>query len=235
MSLTSLLLNRPIPQESIELGRLVLDPKYPNQDFCQPSFQGDPGDATNPITPPPARTLLTCCRSRPWPPHAPPQLSPPRSASSIACQETKVRAWLEEECKRPKSTVYLVCGFKALTDARVEPARHHETDISVSVAVPAAVIAGAAAVPAPIPLDSGLDVGGSPLLTSASSEKVGYTAAGEQVFAVQYRKIRFSRAGRAGKDVDDGADAEVAEPIALPDLTGKCESFALDSEIGREQ
>lgn len=104
-----------------------------------------------------------------------------------------MRAWLEEECKRPKSTVYLVCGFKALTDARVEPARHHETDISVSVAVPAAVIAGAAAVPAPIPLDSGLDVGGSPLLTSASSEKVGYTAAGEQVFAVQYRKIRFSR------------------------------------------
>lgn len=55
MSLTSLLLNRPIPRESIELGRLVLDPKYPDQDFCQPSFPVDPSDqsldATNPITP----------------------------------------------------------------------------------------------------------------------------------------------------------------------------------------
>ncbi|KAJ5740125.1 hypothetical protein N7533_012909 [Penicillium manginii] len=56
MSLTSLLLNHPIPRESIELGRLVLDPKYPDQDFCQPSFPADPNDqsldARNPIAPP---------------------------------------------------------------------------------------------------------------------------------------------------------------------------------------
>ncbi|KAJ9483612.1 hypothetical protein VN97_g9787 [Penicillium thymicola] len=56
MSLNSLLLNHPISRESIELDRLVLDPKYPDQDFCQSSFPADPCDqsldATNPITPP---------------------------------------------------------------------------------------------------------------------------------------------------------------------------------------
>ncbi|KAL8296251.1 hypothetical protein RB600_001639 [Gaeumannomyces tritici] len=54
MSIANLLLNRPIPRESIELGRLVLDPKYPDQDFCQP-FTQNPGDesldAIYPITP----------------------------------------------------------------------------------------------------------------------------------------------------------------------------------------
>jgi hypothetical protein len=54
MSITNLLLNLPIPGVSIELGRLVLDPKYPDQDFCQLFSQGpgdESADATNPITP----------------------------------------------------------------------------------------------------------------------------------------------------------------------------------------
>jgi hypothetical protein len=91
---------------------------------------------------------------------------------------------LERESQRPYSKVYLVCGFKALTDARVELARYRKNGLDVSVAVPAAVITAAGGVPAPIPLDSDLDVGGSLSLSSNSYEEVRYTAAGEQVFAV---------------------------------------------------
>lgn len=293
MSLTSLLLNRPIPRESIGLGRFVLDPKYPDQDFCQPSFPAGPSDQlldnTNPTTAPftpdvaiqrlenfheilkrtqGTRLELNLLSLLSVAPSNPARFSTTvtatrcithqlRNASiyfSAVCQQPKVRAWLEKESRRPTSTVYLVCGFKTLIDARVDLERHHETDLSVTASLPAAVIAGAAGVPAPIPPDSGLDVSGSVTLTNESSEEVGYTAVGEQVFAVQYRKIHFSwfstqkvdraylkrgnrwksyldvRGGPTEADIDDGVDAEVADPIAQPDLMGTYDSFELNGE-----
>lgn len=293
MSLTRLLLNRPIPRESIELGRLVLDPKYPDQDFCQPSWQEDPGDASsdvaNPITPssiPEVATqrlenfhqvlqrtrgtrlelsLLNLLKVAPSNPAGfsttvtatrcvTYQLRNASTYFSAVCQQSKVRAWLDKESRRPSSTVYLVCGFKTLIDARLDLERHRGTDLGVTASLPAAVIASAAGVPAPIPLDSGLDISGSVTLTNESSEEVGYNAVGEQVFAVQYRKIHFSwfstqkvdkaylkkgnrwksyldvREGTTEADVDDGVDAEVADPIARPELMGTYESFELDGE-----
>lgn len=38
------------------------------------------------------------------------------------------------------------------------------------------------------------------------------------------------RLGRAGDEVDDRVDAEVAEPLALPDLMGTYESFEMDGK-----
>ncbi|KAL8365086.1 hypothetical protein RB595_004078 [Gaeumannomyces hyphopodioides] len=285
MSVANLLLNRPIPRESIELGRLVLNPKYPDQDFCQP-FTQSPGDESldviYPITPsfkPDVATqrfenfhtvlertrgtrlglsllkLLAATDSAPT--HSETITAPLcvihqlRNVSayfSAACQETHVRTWLEKESQRLHSRVYLVCGFKTLTDARVGLARCHKTKLDASVAVPAAVIAAAGGVPA---LGSDLDIGGSLSLTSGSAEEVGYTAAGEQVFAVQYRKIHFSRfstqkvdkaylekgnrwksyvSTRAGEDTDEGVDAEVAGTVTLLDLMGTYESVDLDGE-----
>ncbi|KAI8649682.1 hypothetical protein NCS55_01468900 [Fusarium keratoplasticum] len=294
MLLTSLLLNHPIPRESVELGRLVLDPKYPDLDFCQPSFQADPGDApsdaTNPTTPSfipdvatqrlenfhevlqrtrgtrlelsllnllsvapsvPARSSSASVTATRCVTH---QLRNASAYFSAVCRQTKVRAWLEKESQGPFSTIYLICGFKTLADARVELARNGSADLNVTASVPAAVVASAAGVPAPIPLDSGLDVGGSLSLTSESSETVGYTAVGEQVFAVQYRKVHFSwfstqkvdkaylekgnrwksyitmRAGQAGEEANDGVDVQIAEPLALPDLIGTYERFEMDGE-----
>ena len=43
----SLLLNRPIPRSSIELGRLVTDPKYPTQDYCQPTVKRENRDVVS--------------------------------------------------------------------------------------------------------------------------------------------------------------------------------------------
>ncbi|KAL8364752.1 hypothetical protein RB595_003838 [Gaeumannomyces hyphopodioides] len=282
MSIANLLLNRPIPRESIELGRLVLDPKYPDQDFCQPFAQSpgdEPLDAKYPPFKPDVATqrfenfhtvlertwgtrlglsLLKLLAATDFTPTRSETITAPlcvihqlRSASayfSAACRETYVRTWLEKESQRPYSKVYLVCGFKTLTDARVGQARCHKTKLDASVAVPAAVIATAGGVPAP---GSYLGIGGSVSSTSASAEEVGYTAAGEQVFAVQYRKIRFSLfsaqkvdkaylekgnrwksylSTRAGEDIDEGVDAEVAGAVTPLDLIGTYESVDLDGE-----
>ncbi|EJT68496.1 hypothetical protein GGTG_13926 [Gaeumannomyces tritici R3-111a-1] len=284
MSIANLLLNRPIPRESIELGRLVLDPKYPDQDFCQPYSQS-PGDESPDAIYPIARpfepdvatqrlenfhtvlertrgtrlglSLLKLLAATDSAPTRLETITAPlcvihqlRNASayfSAACRETHVRTWLEKESQRLYSKVYLVCGFKTLTDARVSLARCHKTKLDASVAV-SAVIAAAGGVPA---LGSDLDIGGSFSLTSGSAEEVGYTAAGEQGFAVQYRKIHFSRfstqkvdkaylekgnrwksyvSTRAGEDTDEGVDAEVAGTVTLLNLMGTYESVDLDGE-----
>jgi hypothetical protein len=154
-----------------------------------------------------------------------------------------------------------------MIDGRVDLERHRETNLGMTASLPAAVITSAAGVPAPIPLVSGLDISSSISLVKSSNEGVGYTAIGEQVFAVQYRKIHFSwfttqkvdkaylekgnrwisylavRAGQPEGNANDGVDAEVSDPLALPDLMGTYESSELDGEqilyrvdadIGRE-
>lgn len=93
-----------------------------------------------------------------------------------ACEDRAVRDWLERQAKRPMSTAYLICGFKTLTDARVELVHYKDNVLDFSSSVPAAVIAGAAGVPLPIPLDSGLDVAAGVSLNRKSYENLGYTA-----------------------------------------------------------
>jgi hypothetical protein len=293
MSLTSLLLNHPISRESIDLGRLVLDPKYPDQDFCQPSFQADRSDqsldATNPIAPlfipdvatqrvenfhevlqrtRGSRLELSLLNLLSVAPSAPTSFSAIVSAThcvthqlrnasdyfSAACRQTDVRAWLDKESRNPSRTVYLVCGIKILIDARVDMHRHRETNLDVTASLPASMITSAAGVPIPISLVSSLDISGTVSLAKQSNENVGFTAIGEQVFAVKYRKIHFSwfssqkvdkaylekgnrwksylsvRAGQAEGDVNDGVNAEVVDPLALPDLIGTYESSDLDGE-----
>ncbi|KAF9781450.1 hypothetical protein IL306_013446 [Fusarium sp. DS 682] len=273
MSLSSLLLSRPIPRDSVELGRLVLDPKYPDQDFCQPSFPSQPDDvlspnATKPSFDPDVATqrfenfqdivqrargtrlelnLTQLLSTTPWNPvHSSSvtvtsplcEIHQLRNSSAYfnrACQLNSVREWV-------------------LTDARVELARQQGKDVNVAASVPAASIACAAGVPVPPLLDSGLDVGGSLSLKSDSSENLKFTASGEHVFAVQYRKISFSwfssqkvdkaylekgnrwksylstRAGQSGEDEIDGVSAEVAGPILPSDLIGIYDDFELDGE-----
>lgn len=120
----------------------------------------------------------------------------------------------------------------------------------------AALILGAAGVPVPvpIPLDSGVDVSASGAVTGDTREETRYTADGEQVFAVRYRKVQCSifstakvdraylergnrwksylelRGAEAEAGVDDGVDAELAEAIAARDLTGKYESCDFGEE-----
>lgn len=280
MSLASLLLNHPIPRDSIELGRLVLDPKYPSRDFCQPSVRPTADDETTQRLQD-FYDIIQRARGTRLELNLLELLSAAGSISSqsstavsaplcvihelgnavaffeTACREPKVRDWLETESQRRYSTIYLISGFRVLTDATVELARLRQKGVDTSAAVPAAVVIGAATgVPVPIPLDSGLEVGGGLARVAGDGQRVGYKAAGEQVFAVQYRKVRFSRfssnkADKAylekgshwksylstragGEESEDVIAAEVAEAIGLQDLMGSYESLELDEDNSEE-
>lgn len=270
MSLTSLILDRPIPRDFIELGRLVLDPKYPNQDFCQPSLPSDVATqrfenfqetlersrntrleikllSLLSLTPSAPRKSSTTITSRLCVIH---QLREPNAYFSRACGEESVRSWLEEGSRSLYDNVYLVCGFKTLTDAEVAVSRSSGAEVEVSAGVSASLITAAAGVPVPILTDSGLDVSVGFSSANERSGSSGYTATGEHVYAVQYRKIKFSMfssrkaekaylergnrwksfvGARAGDGVDNGIDVEIAEPIGLPDLMGDYEALELDN------
>lgn len=269
MSLTSLLLDRPIPRDFIELGRLVLDPKYPNQDFCQPLLQSDVATqrfenfqetlersrntrleikllSLLSLTPSAPRKSSTTLTSRLCVIH---QLRDPNAYFSSACSEESVRDWLEEGSRSIYDDVYLVCGFKTLTDAEITISRSNGAEVDVSAGVSASLLTAAAGVPLPTFPDSGLDVSVGFSSANERSGTTGYTATGEHVYAVQYRKVKFSMfssrkvekaylergnrwksyvGARAGDGVDDGVDVEISEPIGLPDLMGEYESLELD-------
>ncbi|KAG6361602.1 hypothetical protein INS49_009829 [Diaporthe citri] len=177
------------------------------------------------------------------------QLREPNVYFSSACGEESVRTWLEEGSRSLYDNVYLVCGFKTLTDAEITVSRSTGTDVDVSAGVSASLLTAASGVPLPILSDSGLDVSVGFSSANERSGTMGYTATGEHVYAVQYRKIKFSMfssrkvekaylergnrwksyvGARAGDDVDDGIDVEISGPIDLPDLMGEYESLELD-------
>ncbi|KAI0378875.1 hypothetical protein F5Y04DRAFT_142121 [Hypomontagnella monticulosa] len=302
MSINSLLLSRPIPVESIQLGRLVLDPKYPDHDFIQPYFdevsessspEPSSGQTRNQETPsfiPDIATqrlqnvsdivehargtrlelnllnLLSFAASKF--PHTTStsitnissslciirQLRNTSDYFTAVCKQPLVRDWLQRESMRFSPNVYMICGFRTLVDARVEQSSNRSADLEMSTAIPASLIAAAAGAPIIIPtIDMDLSAG----LTTyrISKETAKYTANGEQVFAVQYRKVRFSRfsakrldkaylergnrwhsllQSRAGQGIDNAAvdvvEAELDETLSPADLLGEYETFVLDDE-----
>lgn len=271
MSSTSLLLDRPIPRDHIELGRLVLDPKYPNQDFCQPplpsdvttqnfeNFQGTLNHSRNTRLEVKLLSLLTLAHSAPGKSSTTSitsrlcvicQLRDPNAYFSGACSEENVRRWLEEGSRGLYNSVYLVCGFKTLTDAEVAVSRSDGASVDLTAGIPASLVAAASGLPLPILADPGLDVSVGVSSANESSKTTGYTATGENVYAVRYRKIKFSVfssrkvekaylergnrwksyvGARTGAGVDDGVDVGVSGPISLPDLMGEYESLELDN------
>lgn len=245
----------------------MLDPKYPNQEFCQPSL---PSDAATQrfenfqetlersrntrlemkllsllsLTPSAPRKSTTTITSRLCVIH---QLREPNLYFTTACGEESVRRWLIQRPRSVYDNMYLVCGFKTLTDAEVIVSRSKGAEVDVSAGVSASLLTAAAGVPLPTLPDSGLDVSVGFSSANERSGSSGYTATGEHVYAVQYRKIKISRfsshkvegayleRGNRWKLFygiiaidDDCIDVQVSEPMGLPDLMGEYESLELD-------
>lgn len=294
MSPSSLLLSHPIPRDSIELGRLVLDVKYPNHDFCQPRVPLDYGHET-PKTATSAgflfgagpsavstqrfenfheaiegasdrrlhASLLNVLSFSPSNPkntsatvtgplctiH---ELRDSTAYFAAACCEPRVRSWLEAQSRRPLQSVYLVCGLKTVTDANVELAMSRGSEADFTVGVSGSQIATAAGMPVPLPSALGLDVEAGLHLRKDFREKSSYNATGEQVFAVQYRKVSFAWFSRSKVDrsylergnhwqstmnsravfegEEDSVDAELGDPITPSDLDYGYEGFDFDGE-----
>lgn len=273
--MSTLLLNQLIPRESVELGRLVVDPKYPDYDFCQPLLTGTSTEApfaaadvatqffedfsvilnrtrgtrlelsllnllsiVPSVTPGSASsTVLTA------PVCAVHQLRDAMAYFSAACREQPVREWLESRSRNLFGSIFLVCGLKTVTNARVQQTRHSQADVAASVSMPATSLTPA----------SGVTVGSGLSVACESREKVEYTATGEQVFGVQYRKVNLSILSTATNKVDEAylgrkirfisyislrggrinervIEAEVAEALTQDDLIGNYKSFDMGGE-----
>ncbi|KAF4436510.1 hypothetical protein F53441_13231 [Fusarium austroafricanum] len=277
---SSLLLGHPIQRSEIELGRLVLYPMYPDDEYYQPAASKPPPQTNTDGMAKPAASIMkvsiqpfndfsdtlerargtklelnllnllslsgdlksgsnkTTIKSPLCYLH---ELRNPESYFREVCKEPEACEWMEDASQRPRTNVYLVYGFKTLTDAKVNQTTEDTIDVEPSTTVPVATIASAAA-GAPVVLPPGIgDVKASVHYTDKFDANLGYTATGERVYAVMCRKIRFSRfstrargpslekeksncwisyiGGRAeSQGEDDGIEADVADSLSLDDL-----------------
>lgn len=259
MPTTTLISDNLLSLEAVELGRLVLNVKHPEQDFYQ--------SATFPISQDDIiiqrlekfqDILLRTTGSRF---HA--LLSGAFSTTSRTRKDSKIdiysalcstyqlknsgdffhkicklesaQDWLERAIRRRKS-VYLVVGIKTLTDAHIS--KKVERLVETGGAVQ---LSGAVSV-APT-------MGSISIKASQSKELDKGTnsfAPGEQIYAVQYRKIEFSWFSsrgvgdafpedrnrwevylgvRGGEVENDIVEAELHDYLQKDDLEGPCESF----------
>lgn len=223
MSKPLVLLDSLLPTDAVELGRLVVDIRFPNQDFFQskevPVTSEDiTTQQLNEFTYSLERTetsgfhiLLSTllsgnrgsenssdfdvsssiCTTR--------QLQDSDRFFEKICALRTTRAWLERIIRRRKDA-YLITGIKTIIDAQVGTGKKTGTSYEGDVQVPTSLAATAAGIPLPIP-DGLLDVGTGAKRSAGISEKTSFVVPGEQVFAVQFRKLRVS--WFSGRDVDN--------------------------------
>ncbi|KAI4915314.1 hypothetical protein J4E85_010439 [Alternaria conjuncta] len=184
------------------------------------------------------------------------QVRNPESYFATVCKDKAACEWMEEQNQRPKTYVYLICGFKTLTDATLERDGTKTTEFTPSASLPVATIAGAAA-GVPIVLPDGVgDVEVGMGITKESSESLGYSAPGERVYALQCRKIHFKRFSskvdgsrlkkkdencwisyideKSGDTDEDAVEAELAGAFGLEDIDDEYETLE-KVEVGSEE
>lgn len=103
------------------------------------------------------------------------------------CQSRGTRKWLEKAIRRQRK-VYMVVGLQIVTDARSgnhdEQSREIGGEVTAPVSVAATVAShGGVAVPS-----EGVDPGSAGI---SMQQDVNFVAPGEQIYAVQYRKVEF--------------------------------------------
>lgn len=113
------------------------------------------------------------------------------------CALSSARRWLERALRR-RQKVYLVVGIRTLTDAHIQQGKLRALEAEASVEIPTALAAAASGVV--LPLGDFLDVGAGLSRQKQDDEKISFVAPGEQIFAVQYRKVQFTRF--SGRDID---------------------------------
>ncbi|GIK05261.1 hypothetical protein Aspvir_009365 [Aspergillus viridinutans] len=106
------------------------------------------------------------------------------------------REWLQTMNRRG-ADIFLVTGCRSLQDARVTLHRKHQKTNGINVMVDVGMVASAAA-GAPLPVPTGLEIGIQAEQKTLDQQNEQYVAPGEQVFAIQYKKLRFKTFPRDG-------------------------------------
>ncbi|ROV90646.1 hypothetical protein VMCG_10032 [Cytospora schulzeri] len=92
----------------------------------------------------------------------------------------------------------MITGIKTIASAQVTTTKKKGRGYEANVQIPASLATMAAGIPLPVP-ERVLDVSAGGNLFAATSERTSFVAPGEQVFAVQYHKVRIS--WLSGRDV----------------------------------
>jgi hypothetical protein len=231
MKNTSVIPNRLLPRNAVDLGRLVLHPKAPEQDFYDPIIANKQDPIINPAdilvqhqynfshllsltSGSKLHVFLASILG----------LDNATESSNMSCVDSfrrsiytlantseifkricssnnAARQYLEKAYSRGRA-VYMVVGLQTLLDAKLTEhtttSSKKGTDITVPVALAVTATTGV-----PIPLGDILDSGVKAEWLKGNKALGMFLAQGEQVYAVQYRKIEF-RWFSSGK-VSEGA------------------------------
>lgn len=205
----ALLQNSLLPLDSVRLGRLVLNAKNPQQDYLDPlesvpqatiKAQEKFHETLNSSKNVKLRYRLTALLAA---------SSENRDASSTtlsavqattyqltnsgawfreACAKKETRSWFEGAIEDNDSDVYLVIGYHTVTDAQIteEVTSGGKSDGGITLA--SSLITGA---PAPAPAGDLLSVRVDSTRDTRRNQTRSFHAPGEQIYAVQYRKVEF--------------------------------------------
>lgn len=208
-----------LPLKSVRLGRFVLNIESPQQDFRDPPIAppettitpqhnfkeiqtsarasnlrvrltqllsasyGDQYSGHLDLSAAHARTYLLC-NSRSW--------------FSDACGVVEIREWLESAIEDGYD-VYLVAGFHTVTDGHFAAGVVSSETSGGGVAVQIGALAGGiTAAPAVVDLTTGIDS----TWQAGTKHRRTFDAPGEQIYAVQYRKVQFK--WYSSRKIDNG-------------------------------
>lgn len=209
-----LLLDDLLPSSSIRLGRLVLNAKIPDQDFCDPlssrplreeyniSHQKDFAETWKFSENSKLRSILTAILPISW--GAQNEGITTLNASQIttyrlensgvwfeeACAQPGIHAWLEDAMNNRKN-IYLVVGFRIIEDVKLVRNVSGATTKGVAVTIPVlSPTTGISSVDTVLSSPES-KVGVEGLRDVSYTQSRVFDAPGEFIFAVQYRKVKF--------------------------------------------
>lgn len=214
MRQTLALVPKLIPRPHVKLGSLILIPGYPHQDafhikdakkdtdyFDSPSksfntflSQVHGTDLHTQIT-----TLVSAAIG--WSSDASRdltstvetlyQLTAPQAWFESLCTVPEARSWLQKQLAVSGRKIYLICGYRTLRDPDVSMTSKRGREVKFDATLPgdAAISAMAG-----VPIDTGgmLDASAGFAVERADEERVSYEQTGEFVYAVHYRRVKFS-------------------------------------------
>ncbi|KAI0896523.1 hypothetical protein F4806DRAFT_464828 [Annulohypoxylon nitens] len=270
MLTTSFILDYLLPADAVSLGRLVVDVRFPDQDFFETRKESavegtltqrveDFSYSSSQVATSRLHAILSNIISGG---HGSENSSKISISSSLCitrqlqnsslffeqlCADSKARYWLEHALRQGEG-VFLVTGIKTVVDAQIGIAQSKGKSSEAKFQIPTSCIATAAGIPLP---GGALDAGTDAHRSLDISEEGSFSAPGEQIFAVQYRKLRvswFSTAnvdkaslkrgnqwkvylGARGGEAEKMVDMQVGDYIEGDDLDDDNEALDANGEI----
>jgi hypothetical protein len=114
------------------------------------------------------------------------ELKAPTTWFRQLCANTEIQEWIQKRAKARKA-MYFITGYRTFHDARVTNKEKHGQELGGNIDIPLDAIASAAA--AGIPLSVGMDASLEGKFERSRQVEEGYTAPGEQIYAIQYRRV----------------------------------------------